>query len=123
MIDGQRRYAIGFVLLAICAELLVACGSPATPSASNSATSTGCRQVRAVLSDGPDPGADPMGYAEAQIHPLRATVTSDSGLRAAIDNLASAFEELFSTGLSQAAKLAVSRAESRMNAICPGVAP
>ncbi len=123
MIEGQRRFAMGFVLLAICAELLVACGSSGTPSASNAAIRSGCRQVGAVLSDGPDPAADPVGYAEAQIHPLEAIVTPDSGLRAAIDNLASAFQEFFGTGGSQTAKLAVSRAESRMNAICPGVAP
>jgi hypothetical protein len=123
MIGGQRRYAVGFVLLAICAELLVSCSSSGTPSAANAAIRTGCRQVGAVLSDGPDPGADPVGYAEAQIHPLRGIVTSDNGLRTAIDNLASAFQELFSTGGSQAAKLAVSRTEIRMNAICPGVAP
>ncbi len=30
-----------------------------------------CKQVEAVLSDGPDPEADPVGYAQAQILPLR----------------------------------------------------
>ena len=42
-----------------------------------------------MLSDGPDPDSDPVGYAEAQILPLGQIHTSDAQLRTAIGKLAS----------------------------------
>jgi len=82
-----------------------------------------CNQVSAVLSDGPDPDADPVGYAEAQILPLGQIHTSDSQLRAAIGKLASAYRAFFdSNGSSSSAKLAVTAASKRINSFCPGAA-
>jgi len=75
-----------------------------------------------VLSDGPDPGADPVGYAEAQVLPLRDIHTSDKALGTAIGDLASAYEQLFTTNGATAAKHAVSEASDKVNAICPGAA-
>lgn len=76
-----------------------------------------------MLSDGPDPGADPVGYAEAQILPLRQVHTSDGQLRAAINGLDAAYQQMFSTNGAAAARRAVTKASDRTNAICPGAAP
>ena len=76
-----------------------------------------------MLSDGPDPDADPVGYAEAQILPLGQIRTADAPLRAAIGRLARAYQEFFaSNGTSGAAKLAVATASKQVNAFCPGAA-
>jgi hypothetical protein len=75
-----------------------------------------------VLSDGPDPDSDPVGYAEAQVIPLRQIHTSDSALQSAIDNLASAYAQFYETKGSAASAKAVTAASSQVNAICPGTA-
>jgi predicted Zn-dependent protease len=99
---------------------LVACGSSSSPSPSAEVKQT-CQRVEAVLSDGPDPTADPVGYAEAQILPLRQIHTSDSKLRQAIDTLASAYQAYSSTdGANAAAKDATDAAIGTLNAACPG---
>ncbi len=64
-----------------------------------------------------------MGYAEAQIRPLRAIQTSDQTLRTAIRDLAAAYARVFaSNGTNRAASKAVTAAAGKVNAICPGVA-
>jgi hypothetical protein len=78
--------------------------------------------VSAVLSDGPDPGADPVGYAFAQVLPLRQLHTSDSSLQTAIDDLATAYQDFYSSKGDKAAAKAVSKASDEVNAICPGAA-
>jgi hypothetical protein len=75
-----------------------------------------------VLSDGPDPDADPVGYAEAQFGPLRQIHTQDTALRDAIGQLAAAYQEFFSTNGTNTAKEAVAVASSKINSICPGAA-
>jgi len=103
------------------AALLGACASQAPAAKPVSAVRATCTQVSAVLSDGPDPDADPVGYAEAQILPLGQIRTSDAQLRAAIGKLASAYRTFFdSNGTSSSAKLAVATASKRINAFCPG---
>ena len=100
--------------------LLSACGSL---SASRPAAERTCRQVAVVLSDGPDPQADPVGYAEAQILPLRHIHTSDRALGQAIGGLAAAYQRFFNDrGGSKAAQAAVVAASKRIGALCPGVA-
>ena len=90
---------------------------------SRASTSKTCAQVAAVLSDGPDPGQDQVGYAEAQILPLSQIRTSDAQLRTAISKLASAYRAFFtSDGGSAAAKLAVASASKQINSFCPGAA-
>jgi hypothetical protein len=119
----------GFMVLAPIAlglaALLGACTSqaPASKPVSAAAVHATCTQVGAVLSDGPDPDADPVGYAEAQILPLGQIRTSDAQLRAAISKLASAYRAFFdSNGSSSAAKLAVAAASKQINSFCPGAA-
>jgi len=116
--------ALALVASLGAALFLTACssGSGRAPSAAP-APRTACTQISAALSDGPDPGADPVGYAEAQIQPLRAIRTGDTVLRAAISSLASAYASVYdSDGKSSAAAKAVKAASRKVNSICPGAA-
>jgi hypothetical protein len=120
--------AVAMAVLGL-STLLGACASrasasrPASAGRPSAAVRTTCAQVSAVLSDGPDPDADPVGYAEAQILPLGQIHTSDAQLRAAIGKLASAYRAFFaSNGTSPAAKLAVTSAAQGVNSFCPGAA-
>jgi hypothetical protein len=121
---GSGRLRGNAVLaIAACAAAalpLSACGSGGSASSQAVVTKT-CQQVSAVLSDGPDPSEDPVGYAEAQILPLRQVHTSDPALRSAIGTLADAYFKFFaSDGKSPAAISAVTVAAARMNKLCPG---
>jgi hypothetical protein len=107
------------------ALLLAGCGSssssgpssaPAVPAASI------CTQVADVLGDGPDPDADPVGYAEAQIGPLAALHPSNPTLRRAVTSLDGAFRQEFAHGATHANKAAVKAGQRSVNAVCPGAA-
>jgi hypothetical protein len=107
------------------AVALTACGgsSGTAAAATASATTQSCQQIAAVLADGPDPDADPAGYAEAQILPLRQVHIADARLKTAVAELDSAYQQLFSSnGASSAAVKAVATASKKVNAICPGAA-
>jgi hypothetical protein len=113
--------AAGLALAPALALALAACGGSAGTSASAAATSTrqSCRQIGAVLADGPDPA----GYAEAQILPLRQVRIADRPLKTAVGQLDSACQHLLrSDGSSAAAVKAVAAASKKVNAICPGAA-
>jgi hypothetical protein len=118
MMLPQRQAAIALLALAGCGWSLMACGSGSSPQASPQT----CQSVAAVLSDGPDPGADPVGYAEAQVIPLMQIHTSDAALQGAIGKLASAYEQFYETKGSTASQRAVTAASNQVNAICPGAA-
>ena len=122
-----RGFAAAALIAPGLAALLAACASPAAASRPAAATTpvtevhVTCNQVSAVLSDGPDPSADPVGYAEAQILPLGQIRTPDPQLRAAISQLARAYQAFFaSNGTSAAAKTAVTSASKRIDSFCPG---
>lgn len=121
---GLRAAGLGIALAALAPAMLTACGSSSGRPGGHGATiSAACTAVGAALSDGPDPVADPVGYAEAQIAPLRAIQTSDRALRAAIRDLAGAYAQVFaSNGASSSAEGAVTAAARRVNAICTGTA-
>ena len=111
--------------MALSAAVLAACASSGPPGrASGQVVPTTCQEVSAVLSDGPDPGVDPVGYAFAQIRPLRAiTVSTDRPLQDAIDGLAGAYQRFYDdNGVGAAAKNAVKVASARLNSLCPGTA-
>jgi hypothetical protein len=121
-----RRTAAMRALIVLAVTLSAsACASGGHAAASGTATTTAadqaCQQVTAVLTDGPDPGADPVGYAEAQILPLRQISTSDTTLSNAIGALASAYSS-YSTanGKSTAATATLNAAINKINALCPG---
>jgi hypothetical protein len=134
MITASRRVRPGTGTAALTALIalavafpLSACGSGTTSTASAVAAATqspakqACQQVDMVLTNGPDPGADPVGYAEAQILPLRKIHTSDATLSKAIGALATAYSG-YSTagGKSKAATATLNTAIKAINALCPG---
>jgi hypothetical protein len=115
--------AAAFLTLAVAA-----CGSSSSHTATaailGSALKQDCTAIADVLSDGPDPDADPIGYAQAQVLPLKQLTIADAKLHKAVISLADAYQT-FSTGSDPggtAAALQVSKAESAVNAICPGAA-
>jgi len=107
----SRSGAAGLAVLVIGTALVSGCGSSTGSSVTTvpSAIADTGRNVSAVLSDGPDPGADPVGYAEAQILPLRT----------AIDGLAAAYQQVSDTNGASFANQAATRAVRQLNAMCP----
>ena len=133
---SKRKTAVpsrlaGYAALLLAVLLVGACSSSASssavasPSTSSSATAIAatCEQVSAVLGDGPDPDADPVGFAEAHILLLRQISTPDQSLRGALSQLAEANQSFVaSNGKSVNAKEAVAVADKKINSICPGAA-
>jgi len=118
---SRRRAGVALTAALLLATLLGACG--ASSSATSSAqVKQACKEVGAVLSDGPEPAADPVGYAQAQILPLRQIRTPDRKLHAAINRLATAYLTFVARGGDRAAGSAVKAAAGAVNAICPGAA-
>jgi hypothetical protein len=120
-----RTPAAALALAFALVMTLAACGSSGHGSAASAAAATkkACSQVAAVLSDGPDPDADPAGYAEAQILPLHQIHAPGHDLKSAISQLDAAYRQVFaSNGKSSAATAAVAAASKKVNAICPGAA-
>jgi hypothetical protein len=122
--------ATAFIALAV-----TACGSssstPATTAVLGSQVQQDCTAVADVLSNGPDPDADPAGYAQAQILPLRQLKLSDSALQRDVLALAAAYQAVSTGGgtgsaaasTAAAAAAAVTKAENSVNSICPQAAP
>lgn len=120
---GSARGLLAAVTVVAAASLLAACGSSGSSSARAAAPiEAPCNQVASVLSDGPDPEADPVGYAQAQVLQLRALSIAREPLHRATDALASAYQQFSQSNGSAAAKAAVSHAVHELNAICPGAA-
>jgi hypothetical protein len=119
MRSASRRTVTALVVCSAAIIPLAACSS-GHPAAS-AGTSKTCAQVRAVLSDGPDPDQDRVGYAETQILPLRKVHAATPALRSAITELADAYDRFFASGgKSPAATRAVAAAAAHMNKLCPG---
>jgi hypothetical protein len=118
------------VTAAFIAIAIAACGS--SSSSANQATSAllgskvqqDCTAVADVLSDGPDPDSDSVGYAQAQVLPLRQLKISDAALQHDVLALAAAYQA-FSAGSGAggaAAAATVAKAEKSVNSICPQAA-
>ena len=128
--NKQRKIRGRLLPLAALAILAGGCGSAGSAASTQAASAPAagavqrtCQQVSAALSDGPDPGADPVGYAEAQILPLRQIHAADARLGRAITALDDAYRSFSATdGGSRAARNAVSAASQRINSFCPGAA-
>ncbi|HEY1832034.1 MAG TPA: hypothetical protein VGG38_17505 [Acidimicrobiales bacterium] len=106
---------------------LAACGSSGgsggVPSLSK-APSALCANLNAVLSDGPDPDADPVGYALSQIQPLGQLHSSDSAVIGVMHQLISADQALVkASGNDHSATQTIKAADTALNEACPGVAP
>jgi hypothetical protein len=120
--------AAAAAVAAFLAVAVTACGSSSSSSSSKPAASAvlgtqvqqDCTAVADVLSDGPDPDADAVGYAQAQVLPLRQLKISDVALHSDVLALANAYQA-FGTGSGTAAT--VTKAENSVNSICPQAAP
>jgi hypothetical protein len=118
---NSARTAILALALALT-PTLCACGSASRSGASTAAIRRACTQLSAVLSDGPDPDADPVGHAEAQILPLGQFHAPDKALAVAVSQLAAAYRQFFDSNGTGAAKKAVAAASKKINSFCPGAA-
>ena len=129
VVDLRLKPTRGLALVAsglLALSAVTACGSSSRSSANAGSNITqDCTAVSDVLSDGPDPDADSVGYAQAQVLPLRQLKISEANLRTAVKNLDDAYQQFSSsTGTAQAAAaVKVSSAQTALNNICPGVAP
>ena len=106
--------------------LISACssgGQTAAPTASTTQTAAQqtCQTVSDVLANGPDPDADPVGHAQAQILPLEQIHTTDQTLSKAISALARGYSSyVAANGTDKAATAALTAAINKINALCPG---
>jgi predicted component of type VI protein secretion system len=116
------KIALAFTALVAALLTLAACSSSGTSSALGTPLHQECNAVRGVLQNGPDADADPVGHAEAQPIPLRKLTITDTGLKSAVDALASADASFANTNGSAASKKLVKAASAKVNAICPGAA-
>jgi hypothetical protein len=111
------------IALALVAVTFDACGSSSKPAVSAAGTplQQSCAAVAAVLANGPDESEDPVGYAEAQILPLRAVlIQGDATLEQSVVGLSNAYKQFNATGGSAAAQSAVKAAATKVDAVCPG---
>jgi hypothetical protein len=101
-----------------------ACSSGGSAGASGTTAATTaetCQQVSTVLTNGPDPGTDPVGYAEAQILPLRQVRAADAALGQAVVGLADAYSSYSAAdGTSKTATATLTAAIKQINSLCPG---
>jgi hypothetical protein len=122
----RRRTRGAVVALIVGAPMLVAtigasgASAAVAPRISKAAIHATCARVADVLSDGPDPEEDPVGYALAQVIPLREIKTTDRSLHIDIDSLASAYEAVFKTNDKKGTETAVNTAGKKLDRICPG---
>ena len=122
-----RARALGLLASGVLIALMLsACGSSSPASSSSlSAKQQGCTAVSDVLADGPDPDADPVGYAEAQVLPLSQLRLADGTLAQVVHRLDAAYKSFSATdgAMGTAAAHEVSAAQKAVNAICPNAAP
>jgi hypothetical protein len=114
------------IVLTVGVPLLsTACGSShasatVSPQGAKAQLNVTCTRVADALADGPDPTVDPVGYALAQVAPLRDITTSDRALARDIANLSSAYEAVYKTSNSKGSAAAVDKAGKKIDTICPG---
>jgi hypothetical protein len=122
----QLPRGVGLTSLVLAVPLLAACSSGSSGGGSSQAQAPAafCQKVLAVLSDGPDPDADPVGYALSQIAPLGQIHTSDHALAQQLSDLIAADHALVNTnGSDRAATKSIAKDDKGLNKVCPGVAP
>ena len=117
---SQLRWKIVFVALVVAIPVIIVAWIVSSPGRPQSAPTASCQAVTATLANGPDPDVDPVGYAEAQVRPLREITTSDAELRSAIIQLSSAYESFYKNSGSALSKNLVSAADKNVDRYCPG---
>jgi hypothetical protein len=129
--DIERRplQLLGVAALIGAGSLFAACSSGGSSGGSGGAAAAAaaphalCQQLNGVLADGPDPDADPVGYALSQIEPLQAIHSSDSSAMHKVSRLIAADQGFYnSNGSDKAAATAIKKADASLNKVCPGVA-
>jgi hypothetical protein len=118
-------------LLAVPAVLSACSTGSGSPSAATSGGATPakasvalCQQLNGVFADGPDPGADPVGYALSQILPLQDVHSSNASVMATVSDLVRADQDLVkANGDDKAATAAIKKDDNAIDRACPGVAP
>jgi hypothetical protein len=118
----QRHWTVVFAVLVLAIPVTIGLWITGVHHQAKRAPDPTCRAVAAALSDGPDPSADPVGYAEAQVLPLRHITTSDKPLQSALDTLSSAYASFYKSNGSPAALQRVRAATTSVNSFCPGAA-
>lgn len=116
-----RAWILVPVLVLGASTVLSACGDSPSATTKAKVIKSACTKVSAALSDGPDPSADPVGYAEAQIRPLSQIKTSDADMQTAIKYLDATYRLYFQTNGSHAASNSVKAALQLLSVYCPGV--
>jgi hypothetical protein len=119
LLTDARACLAAAVSALVLALAVSACGASASATVS---IDRPCNQVAAVLSDGPDPGADPVGYAAAQVLPLRQLKLPNGSVQKAAWALASAYRLFATTNGSAHAKRLVAVASHALDVLCPGAA-
>ena len=121
------RVLAALALAAATSASAAACSSSSTttasPASSASALSQDCTALSDVLSDGPDPTADSVGYAQAQILPLKQLKLNESNVQSAVNRLETAFTAFVAASdpsTQTQAAVQVTSAENAVNALCPG---
>ncbi len=130
MVTTRRRLTLLASALLVAPLALAACSSGASGgsvgggAARAEAPDVLCQQLNAVFADGPDPDADPVGYALSQILPLQSVHSSDSAVMSTVGRLVVADQDLVkSNGDDKPAAAAIKKADHTINEACPGVAP
>jgi hypothetical protein len=117
----QRLWKIVFIVLILAIPVTIGLWIASVHTQTTKVPATTCRAVAAALSDGPDPSADPVGYAEAQVLPLRQIKSSNAALQSAIHQLSSAYESFYKSNGGAASSKLVHSAEKSVDKFCPGV--
>jgi ABC-type phosphate transport system substrate-binding protein len=124
----HRRLTLLTIPLLAAPLGLAACSSGSSGSSASGGAALApaalCEQLNGVFSDGPDPDADPVGYALSQILPLRGVHSSDHTVTTTLDALIAADQDLVqSNGSDKAAATTIKKSDHAINQACPGVAP
>jgi hypothetical protein len=114
----SARWKVIFVVLLLAVPALLVTWIVSGSGHPAAAPAASCQAVSAALANGPDPDVDPVGYAEAQVRPLRRITTSDPALHVAILQLSSAYATFVKN--NGASPKQVSAAEKNLDNLCPG---
>ena len=108
-------------VLGLAAWLLA--GHVLAPATGAGTTSAACAEISATLSDGPDPGVDPVGYAQAQVRPLDDLRIVATPLARDVKALDQAFRLVVIERGAPTSRRAETAAVRALDAMCPRAAP
>jgi len=118
-----RPRSVALASVIVAAPLWSACSTGVGGAHAAAAPASLCQTLNGIFSDGPDPDADPVGYALSQIKGLQAIHTADHAVSSAVRTLVAADQALVSSnGSDHAATSTIKKADARINTSCPGVA-